>query len=98
MFPACPASKPYQCSTNPYLWNSRNHPVKWDMLCETKAVIVVASNIDLPVTDWAVTKNQGEAFAASIGGTFIETSAKEDIGVEEMTATATSGALIHLAK
>lgn len=73
-------------------------PYKWDLPCNKKPIIVVANKAELPSSLWAISRHEGERFAASIGGTFLETSAKEDVGVKEMTVAAIKGALIHYAK
>lgn len=69
-----------------------------DTDCKRKPILVVANKIDLPPANWAIAKSEGRDFAARIGATYLETSAKADLKVSEMAAKAMSCGLIHRAE
>jgi small GTP-binding protein len=53
-------------------------------------IVVVACKIDLPRDQWKVSSVEGRILATSLGSSFVETSAKDDINVSELFGHATT--------
>jgi len=53
---------------------------------------VAGNKADLPAESWEVASDDARAYATSIGAAFFETSAKDDVGVDDLFATVASHA------
>ncbi len=73
-------------------------PSSMDSKSKKKPIFVVANKVDLPATHRVVTKSEGEEFAARIGAKYLETSAKDNMGVTEAINMAITYGLIHCAE
>ena len=72
-------------------------PSSMDGQCKKKPIVVVANKIDLSATR-VVAQSEGQEFAARIGAKYIETSAKDNVGIKEAIFTVLVEGLIYYAE